>query len=355
LKIAREIGWRAGEAYALWISGFSLGPMGEYARALDVTQNALAIAEEIGHRQWMSAAHAALGAIYLDMLLLSQAQQHLEPALALAKETGSLHWLRVASGFLASTCILQGEAARAEAILGNALEPDAPPQTLGQRLAWCARVELALARGEPQHALNLLDQLTASAPNFSPERTILRLSKLRGEALTEVTLVIGLDRMSDAEAALRAAQRLAFDQGAKPMQWRIHARLGRLYSHQARRDEAEIEIDAARAMIEEISDRVPVMWRQNFRRAALDSLPGIKPPSPRRLAKREFGGLTEREREVAALVAQGKSNREIADALIVGERTVETHVSNILSKLGFTSRAQIAAWSVEKGLSRAIK
>jgi non-specific serine/threonine protein kinase len=60
--------------------------------------------------------------------------------------------------------------------------------------------------------------------------------------------------------------------------------------------------------------------------------------------------LTAREQETALLVAQGKSNREIADTLVVGERTVETHVSNALSKLGFTSRAQIAAWAVEQGL-----
>lgn len=47
------------------------------------------------------------------------------------------------------------------------------------------------------------------------------------------------------------------------------------------------------------------------------------------------------------------SNREIADTLVVGERTVETHVSNILNKLGFNSRTQIAAWAVEKGLVQA--
>jgi non-specific serine/threonine protein kinase len=63
-----------------------------------------------------------------------------------------------------------------------------------------------------------------------------------------------------------------------------------------------------------------------------------------------FGGLTEREREVAALIAQGKSNRALADELVVSERTIGTHVENILSKLGFTSRAQIAVWAVEKGL-----
>ena len=63
-------------------------------------------------------------------------------------------------------------------------------------------------------------------------------------------------------------------------------------------------------------------------------------------------GLTAREREVAALIAEGRSNREIADALVVGERTVETHVSNVLAKLGFTSRAQVAAWAVEHRLTR---
>jgi non-specific serine/threonine protein kinase len=63
------------------------------------------------------------------------------------------------------------------------------------------------------------------------------------------------------------------------------------------------------------------------------------------------GGLTRREREIAQLVAQGKSNREIGDALVIAERTVEGHVSNILSKLGFRSRAQISAWVVENARS----
>jgi non-specific serine/threonine protein kinase len=55
-------------------------------------------------------------------------------------------------------------------------------------------------------------------------------------------------------------------------------------------------------------------------------------------------GLTRREREVITLVAQGLSNREIAARLVVAQRTAEGHVENILSKLGFTSRAQVAGW-----------
>jgi DNA-binding CsgD family transcriptional regulator len=62
--------------------------------------------------------------------------------------------------------------------------------------------------------------------------------------------------------------------------------------------------------------------------------------------------LTPREREVAKLVAEGLSNREIAARLVVAQRTAEGHVENILSKLGFTSRAQVAAWMAGQGASR---
>jgi DNA-binding NarL/FixJ family response regulator len=89
-----------------------------------------------------------------------------------------------------------------------------------------------------------------------------------------------------------------------------------------------------------------------FEHAALDSFPKEKPPLPLEAVRQAFGGLTDREREVAALVAQGKTSREIADLLVVSERTAEGHVSNILGKLGFSSRAQIAVWVVERGLAK---
>ena len=63
--------------------------------------------------------------------------------------------------------------------------------------------------------------------------------------------------------------------------------------------------------------------------------------------------LTPREREVAALVAEGLSNRQIAVRLVVSERTADVHVSNILRKLDLTSRAQLAAWAVRAGLAGA--
>jgi len=60
-------------------------------------------------------------------------------------------------------------------------------------------------------------------------------------------------------------------------------------------------------------------------------------------------GLTRREQEVAALVAQGLSNREIATRLVISQRTAEAHVEHILVKLGFNSRLQIATWVAEVG------
>lgn len=80
------------------------------------------------------------------------------------------------------------------------------------------------------------------------------------------------------------------------------------------------------------------------------SEPLAEPRTTRQAAKEEFGGLTAREREIAARIAQGESNRGIAEELVVSERTVETHVGNIFNKLGFTSRAQIRKWAIEKGL-----
>ena len=97
------------------------------------------------------------------------------------------------------------------------------------------------------------------------------------------------------------------------------------------------------------------MRDESFRYHLLRRAAALIPAEPLALSrgatKAEFGGLTAREREVATLIAQGHSNREIAERLVVSERTVTTHVSNIFAKLGFTSRAQIATWVGEHGLA----
>ena len=63
--------------------------------------------------------------------------------------------------------------------------------------------------------------------------------------------------------------------------------------------------------------------------------------------------LSRREREIAGYVAAGFANREIAARLVLSERTVETHVQHILTKLGFRSRTQIAAWAAIHLISEA--
>jgi DNA-binding NarL/FixJ family response regulator len=66
---------------------------------------------------------------------------------------------------------------------------------------------------------------------------------------------------------------------------------------------------------------------------------------------RPLGQLSPREREIVAYVAAGRSNREIANALVLSERTVETHVHNILAKLDLRSRVQVVAWAAKAGIT----
>ena len=73
-------------------------------------------------------------------------------------------------------------------------------------------------------------------------------------------------------------------------------------------------------------------------------------PSAASTRSGETVGLTQREREVAALIALGLSNRDIAARLVISERTAEAHVSNLLSKVGLRSRAQLALWAARHGL-----
>jgi len=133
--------------------------------------------------------------------------------------------------------------------------------------------------------------------------------------------------------------------------WRICLAQGRLYQTQARQEAAEQAFSTAQAMIEELAASVPDdRLREQFLSQTAHLLPQRRSPTPGRTVRQTRGGLTEREREVAVLIAQHQSNREIADLLVISERTVESHVSNIMFKLGLTSRKQIAVWAVEKGL-----
>ncbi len=264
LQIARECGWRSAEAFALIVLADCQGSRGDFTQALQSVQRAYEIAAEIGHRQWMTYAHGVLGMIDADLFAVPAAREHLEQALTLAIETGSWHWIRTMAGFLASVSISQNDLGRAQAALDQVPAPLDPPQTLGQRLVYCARVELALARGEPARALEIIDQLIASAAHAKPDGSnILRVSLLRGQALA------ALGEFDQAEAALLAAREIADAQGALPLLWRIDAALGEFYRAQKRGADGDRAFTAARAIVDRLAEHIAdEALRKNFEQGA---------------------------------------------------------------------------------------
>jgi DNA-binding NarL/FixJ family response regulator len=95
-------------------------------------------------------------------------------------------------------------------------------------------------------------------------------------------------------------------------------------------------------------------WRQREATALLRRLGGSTADVDGARAVPQSGGpevLTPREREVAALLAEGLSNGEVARRLYISTKTAAVHVSNILAKLGMASRAEVAAWAVRTGLA----
>jgi DNA-binding NarL/FixJ family response regulator len=101
-------------------------------------------------------------------------------------------------------------------------------------------------------------------------------------------------------------------------------------------DGAEMELDAARQVFTTLEAAPDLAW--------IDS---IAPPDHRTVAE----GLTRRELEVLSLVAQARTNRQIANELFISEKTVASHLSHIFTKLGLPSRAAATAYAYEHGLT----
>ena len=116
---------------------------------------------------------------------------------------------------------------------------------------------------------------------------------------------------------------------------RVRADLGQALQALGDADSAALEFDAALRIFRELGAE------PDLRR--VERLADRPPRAP--------GGLSTREAEVLRLVAAGQTNRAIASALGISERTVDRHVSNIFVKLGVTSRAAATAFAVEHRMS----
>ena len=361
VQLAREIGWRAGEAFLRWIIADCFAGTGDYDRAIPLARESLAQAEELEHLQWTAGAHRTLGAAALDLLAPGVARDHLEAAYRIARRLGSRVWIRWTAASLVLARVRMSDLPGALGLWNSAMhiagddaprvgsDPASPTLTLGERHLWASRAELALVEGRPDLALDIVDARLAAERTANPESTlgVPRLSLLRADALTT------LERYDEAERTLDEARDEAEAQDARPVLWRVELAVGHVHRLQRRRLEARRAFDAARAMADALAALVPDDgWRTRFREKLDSAIPSTPAPTPARAEKEALGGLTRRERDVAALVAQGKANRAIGRELGIGERTVEGYVASALAKLGFASRTQLAAWVVEKGIGR---
>jgi DNA-binding CsgD family transcriptional regulator/tetratricopeptide (TPR) repeat protein len=345
LRLARRVDSLSGQAFAEWVYGLALATSGQLSQSLVHAQESLRLATEIEHPQWLAAAHFTLGRIYHLLLEANLAAQAFERGLALARDIGSSWWVGNISAYLAQTYLLLGKLPRAEAALLAVAPPEKQPMNSTERRIYWSWGELALATGKAEEALNIAELLLASSPAAPTEQPIPWLLKLKGEALG------ALSRPAESIQSLEEARRGALARQEQPVVWQIDRALGREYRRSKNDNLARRHFTLAREGITALAETVEdTNLRERFLQAALATVPKGRPISSRRAAKEAAGGLTIRERTVVEMVAQGKSNREIADALVVTKRTVETHISNIKHKLALTSRAQLAVWAVERGM-----
>jgi DNA-binding CsgD family transcriptional regulator len=340
LRIAREIGWQAGEAFALMCLSLAMVSHGDFGRAMRDAEASLAVAERIDHHQWTLAARQALATVWIELLEPPRAIVELEQALVSARISGSRFWTNTIVAALGSLHVAMGNLHQAAAILGTVVESGKPHLTLSQRQCRFARAELSLAQGYPDRALAILDELAGTPKNSSSVGDVPQIMKLRGDALAR------LDRGSEAERAYVASRNSATILGFRPLLWRIDGALGAFYLARGRTSEAEKTLQNARTTIDNIAETIDdSLFRERFRSRALAHLPAAPQleecsvPATR---------LSSRELDVLRLIAEGKSDREIAAALFISPRTVMRHVTSILDKLGVESRTAAAAAAIRQ-------
>ena len=289
----------------------------------------------------------------------------------LASKLGDEAALSMALLALGGALTFEGDLARAENLLNKCLEiQKALPDRRWGANALAALASVAAARGDHAHAAALFEQaidlcrkagdryfLSRFLPGAALEAGQLgdwdRAGQLEGEALAlsrtfndKQGMAISIEFLAWVGASRRRAAWSARLLGGVQTLWESIP--ARLYPTLVQYHEAAVA-DSRSILGEREFDRI----FRDGRQLRTDELVGLALEEhesvPQRASDRgSLGGLTRREAEIAGLVAEGLSNRDIALRLVISQRTAETHVEHILTKLGFTSRAQIAAWVVER-------
>ncbi|WP_433337609.1 ATP-binding protein [Spirillospora sp. CA-294931] len=238
--------------------------------------------------------------------------------------------------FLATAATLGGDPAAGERHAIEAIAITEPAGELWSRsYGLCLRGLALVLKGDPQGAL--------------PE--ILEGLRVKRDLNDQLGMALALDMLALCRVALGDAEGGARLQGAAETARRStevsmfgshHRLLREVYAAEATLRlgeigyqaayEAGLRWDADDAVASALGERPP----------ADDDEPPAEPGEAARV-------LTRREIEIAGLVAEGMTNREIADRLVIAKRTVDSHLEHILAKLGFTSRTQIAAWYARRG------
>jgi len=192
-----------------------------------------------------------------------------------------------------------------------------------------AYIEITLAVGNADEASAASRELDEIALAHRAEA----LGAIAAQARANVALAEG-DGVA-ALAALRASLAVWQDLGARYATARTRLSIGLACRELRDEETAVLELEAAREIFAELGARPDLTRVAAFLRRALSS---------------GAYGLSERELEVLRLAAAGKSNREIADALVISEHTVARHMQNIFNKLGVSSRTAAGAFAVSHQL-----
>jgi non-specific serine/threonine protein kinase len=337
-------------AKALFWAGLLAYRQNDLGRARELCQESANLYLEIGDKRQASRALNTLGNVAIAGGDYERARGLYEESLGLSRELGLKAHSAKTLNNLGELARLQGDYERASTIFEESLA------LFREENVQSAIPTLLLNLGMIARLQNKYDR----AIEFYEES--LTLSKVRNDKEAMASCFVGIAAIivsrdqpdtTRRASALHAATLLgvaedmvaSIGSGWEPI---MYAEFDKAMAA-TRKQLGEAAFEVARAEGREMTLEQAIAYAHSL---PSSGRPGIThvPPARQAIPDR-YGGLTARERGVATLIAQGKSNREIADTLLLGERTIESHVGNILAKLGFTSRAQIAAWVAEKGLA----